>query len=65
MGPQSLQNFEKTLFFFVKMSLTAPDPPDPPDPPETQHPVQNRPWVPRAGGQDYGSLHTNSLKLNF
>ena len=27
-------------------------------------PVQNRPWVPRAGGQDYGSLlHTNSLKL--
>ena len=36
--------------------------PDPPDPPETQHPVQNRPWVPRAGGQDYGSLHTNSLK---
>ena len=35
---------------------------NPPDPPETQHPVQNRPWVPRAGGQDYGSLHTNSLK---
>ena len=29
----------------------------PPDPPETQHPVQNRPWVPHAGGQDYGSLH--------
>ena len=30
---------------------------DPADPPETQHPVQNRPWVPRAGDQDYGSLH--------
>ena len=27
------------------------------DPPETQHPVQNRPWVPHAGGQDDGSLH--------
>ena len=26
------------------------------------HRVQNRPWVPHAGGQDYGSLHTNSLK---
>ena len=26
-------------------------------PPETQHPVQNRPWVPHAGGQDDGSLH--------
>ena len=26
-------------------------------PAETQHPLQNRPWVPRAGGQDYGSLH--------
>ena len=33
------------------------DPPDPPDPAETQHPVRNRPWVPHAGGQDYGSLH--------
>ena len=33
------------------------DPPDPPDPPETQHAVQNRPWVPHAGGQDDGSLH--------
>ena len=41
---------------------SAADPADPPDPAETQHPVQNRPWVPRAGGQDYGSLHTNSLK---
>ena len=30
---------------------------DPADPAETQHPVQNRPWVPHAGGQDYGSLH--------
>ena len=30
---------------------------EPPDPPKTQHPVQNRPWVPHAGGQDYGSLH--------
>ena len=29
------------------------------------HPVQNRPWVPRAGGQDYGSLHTNSFKLRI
>ena len=39
---------------------SAPDPPDPADPadpPETQHPVQNRPWVPHAGGQDDGSLH--------
>ena len=42
---------------------SVPDPPDPPDPadpadpPETQHPVRNRPWVPHAGGQDYGSLH--------
>ena len=26
-------------------------------PAETQHPVQNRPWVPHAGGQDDGSLH--------
>ena len=25
--------------------------------------AQNRPWVPHAGGQDDGSLHTNSLKL--
>ena len=24
---------------------------------ETQHAVQNRPWVPHAGGQDDGSLH--------
>ena len=31
--------------------------PDLPDPPETQHPVQNRPWVPHAGSQDDGSLH--------
>ena len=36
---------------------------DPADPafsafsPETQPAVRNRPWVPRAGGQDYGSLH--------
>ena len=27
-----------------------------PDPAETQHPVQNRPWVPHAGGQDDGSF---------
>ena len=27
------------------------------DPAETEHPVQNRPWVPHAGGQDDGSLH--------
>ena len=33
------------------------DPADPADPPETQHPVQNPPWVPHAGGQDDGSLH--------
>ena len=33
------------------------DLPDLPDPAETQHPVQNRPWVPHAGGQDDGSLH--------
>ena len=32
-------------------------------PPETQHPVQNRPWVPHAGGQDYGSL--NKLPQNI
>ena len=25
--------------------------------PKTQHLVQNRPWVPRAESQDYGSLH--------
>ena len=24
---------------------------------ETQHSVQNRPWVPHAGGQDDGSLN--------
>ena len=34
-----------------------PDLPDLPDPVEMEHPVQNRPWVPHAGGQDYGSLH--------
>ena len=42
---------------------------DPADPPETQHPVQNRPWVPHAGGQDYGSLHKlpqiNSLRSDW
>ena len=35
-------------------------PPDPllsTDLAETQHAVQNRPWVPHAGGQDDGSLH--------
>ena len=35
----------------------SPDSLDSPDPAETQHPVRNRPWVPRAGGQDDGSLH--------
>ena len=37
-----------------------PDPPDPadlPDPPEMGTTVQNRPWVPHAGGQDDGSLN--------
>ena len=34
-----------------------PDLPDLPDLPKTQHPAQNRPWVPHAGGQDDGSLH--------
>ena len=42
---------------FAQIRSNPPDPADPADPPETQHPVQNRPWVPHAGGQDYGSLH--------
>ena len=32
------------------------DPPDLPDLPETGPAEQNRPYVPRAGGQDDGSL---------
>ena len=36
---------------------SEPDPADPADPAETQHAVRNRPWVPHAGGQDYGSLN--------
>ena len=32
------------------------DPADPPDPAETGPAEQNRPYVPRAGGQDDGSL---------
>ena len=34
----------------------------PADPPFPQPAVQNRPWFPRAGGQDDGS-YTNSLRL--
>ena len=34
-----------------------PDPADPADPAETGPAEQNRPYVPRAGGQDDGSLH--------
>ena len=33
--------------------------------PKTQHPVQNRPWVPHAGGQDYGSLHKLPQIIKF
>ncbi len=43
---------KKKIFFLCKRNK-------PPRnlPAETQHPVQNRPWVSHAGGQDYGSLH--------
>ena len=41
---------------------SEPDPADPADPAETQHAVRNQPWVPHAGGQDYGSLQ-KLLKL--
>ena len=49
---KKLQKHCKNRHFRASRSSAA----DPADPPETQHPVQNRPWVPHAGGQDYGSL---------
>ena len=63
--PQKWRSFsrkivKKTLFFTMKMSLTEFCTGSSGifrNPPETQHPVQNRPWVPHAGGQDDGSLH--------
>ena len=50
---KSAKNSLKTKGFLASRNSV----PDPPDPAETQHPVRNRPWVPRAGGQDDGSLH--------
>ena len=40
-------------------------PPDPADPAETGPAEQNRPYVPRAGGQDDGSLPTPSKYNNI
>ena len=58
------QNHDTVVYFVASRNSEADpaDPPDPPDPAETQHPVQNPPWVPHAGGQDDGSLH--KLKLS-
>ena len=60
MGPNFLKNLQNTLCFLSKnepheilnriFSFEAFEA-------ETQHLVQNRPWVPHARGQDDGSLH--------
>ena len=50
---KSAKNSLKTKGFLASRNSEA----DPPFPPFPQHPVRNRPWVPHARGQDYGSLH--------
>ena len=50
------QNHSTVLNFWASRN-SEPDLADLAGPPETQHAVQNRPWVPHARRQDDGSLH--------
>ena len=61
------QNCEKTFFqFFSKFKWASRNSEAfEPFEAEMQHPVQNRPWVPHAGGQDDGSLHKLPQENNY